>query len=118
MILDEHDVADRKRRVEAARGIGDDQRVDVEALHDSHGQRHLLHGIAFVVVEAALHRAHDCAGKFADHEPPGMTGDSADRKEGNLIVGDDGCLFDLGRQVAQAAAQDQAGGWPVMRARA
>jgi hypothetical protein len=80
---------------------------DAELLHDAHRQRHLLHGIAFVVVKAPLHHTSSNAGDFADHQPPGVPGDGADGKVRNLGVGNNVGVGKLGGEPAQPAAQDQ-----------
>lgn len=48
VIVDDHDIADVVVRVEAAGGIGDDQRLDIEKLEDANGESCSLDGVAFV----------------------------------------------------------------------
>ena len=49
-------------------GIGDDQGVDAELVHDSYRQGDLLHAVAFVIMKTALHGHHRFAGKRAAHQ--------------------------------------------------
>ena len=55
MVTDDHQVADTEGLVDPACSVGDEEILDTEELHHTHREGHLLHRIAFVVVEAPLH---------------------------------------------------------------
>ena len=75
VVLDEHDVALGVLRIHAAAGVADDQHLAAQRLHDAHRQGDLLERIAFVEVEAPLHRHDGLAGQLAADQPAGVRGD-------------------------------------------
>jgi hypothetical protein len=107
VIFDGHDVAHVKGRVDAAGRVGDDERLHAQAAHHAHGERHLLHGVAFVEVEAPLHGADGDASQLADHQAACVPGDGARWEMRNLGVGNHVGAGDLLGQAAQPTAEDQ-----------
>ena len=59
--------------------IGHDQDLNPQPLHDPHRQGHLLHGVAFIIMDAPLHRQDCLAFQLAYHQLPGMTLDRGQR---------------------------------------
>ena len=74
MVGDQHHVARRKIRVDAARGVGHDQDFDLERLHHAHRQCDLRHAVAFVIMDAPLHNEDRLAFQFANDQLAAMPG--------------------------------------------
>ncbi len=66
MVGDNHEVANLEGRVHAAGSVGDEEGLDAQLVHHSDGEGHLLHVIAFVVMEASLHSQNVHASEFAE----------------------------------------------------
>ena len=94
--------------VDAAGGIGDDERGAAEQAEDSRGEGHLSHGIAFIGVHAALHYRHVDAADAAEDELAAVAEDGGERPVGDLGVVDGGGLLHVRGEVAQAGAEDDA----------
>ena len=88
VVGDYHQVAYLEVRVRSARRIADEESLDAQLVHDADRERHLLHRVAFVVMESALHRHDVLAAKASEDEFAGMAFDGGDREVGNLVVGD------------------------------
>jgi len=58
MIADDHEVADVEGVVNATGGVGDEEAADTEEGHDTDRKGDLVHGVSFIIMEAALH-GHD-----------------------------------------------------------
>ena len=58
VVGDNHQVANFERGIHATGGIADEERLNAKFIHDSDGERHFLHSIAFVEMETSLH-GHD-----------------------------------------------------------
>ena len=72
VIVDDHEVALGPLRVHSAAGIADDQHLAAHGLHDAHGKRDLLEGVAFIEMETTLHRDNVFSGERSEDEFPGM----------------------------------------------
>ena len=58
VVCNHHQVANLEARVHTTSSIGYEEGLDAQLVHYAHGEGDLLHGIALVVVESALH-GHD-----------------------------------------------------------
>ena len=67
-----------------------------------------MHRVAFVVVDAALHRDHAFPAEGADDEVPLVADGRGHGESGEFVVGDDEGVLDLVGQHAEAAAEDDA----------
>ena len=65
VVVDDHHVAGGKAWVQPAGGVGDDQQLDAERLHDADRKRGPLGRVAFVAVKPALHGDDRHAGQPA-----------------------------------------------------
>ena len=88
VVGDNHQVADLELGVHATSGIGNEEGLDAQLVHDAYREGDLLHGVALVEVEAALH-GHDIdASQLAEDEFAGVALDSRDGEVGDLLVGE------------------------------
>ena len=86
VVSDDHEVANLESGVHAACSVGDEERLDAQFVHDANGERHLLHVVAFVVVESALH-GHDVdAPEFAEDELAAMSFDGGYGEVGDFAI--------------------------------
>ena len=67
-----------------------------------------MHRVAFVVVDAALHRDHAFPAEGADDEVPLVADGRGHGEAGEFAVRDDEGILDLVGQLAEAAAEDDA----------
>ena len=68
MIGDNHQVANLEARIHAASSVADEERFDAQLVHHTNREGDLLHRIALVVVETALH-SHDVnTSEFSEDE--------------------------------------------------
>jgi len=96
---------------DAAGGVGDDEGLRAEEAEDAGGEGDLGDGIALVGVDAALHDGYGDAGDVAYDEMAGVADDGGLGEVGDVGVGDGGGGFDVGGEVAEAGAEDDADGW-------
>ena len=108
VVADDHQVAHVEAEVRAARRVGDEQVLDADADHHPDGEDHQVHRVAFVVVDAALHRDHALPAEGADDEVPLVADGRGHGESGEFAVGDDEGVLDLVGQHAEAAAEDDA----------
>ena len=88
VVGDDHEVANLEGGVHATGSIGDEERLDAQFVHDADGERHLLHVVALVVVESALH-GHDVdAPEFAEDELAAMSFDGGNGEVGDFAIGE------------------------------
>ena len=82
---------DQRRRqpvlVEAARGVGEEQRFAAERAEGLDRDRHGARIAALVIMAAALEEGDPSAFDLADDEPPGVAFDGRDRKAGDVDIG-------------------------------
>ena len=65
MVVDDHDVAARKIRIQSAGGVRDDEQFDAKRVHHADGKRRPLGRVSFVAVKSALHGNDRHAAEFA-----------------------------------------------------
>ncbi len=88
VVGDDHEVANLECGVHAACSVGDEERLDAQFVHDTNGERHLLHVVSLVVVESALH-GHDVdAPEFAEDELAAMSFDGRYGEVGDFAIGE------------------------------
>ena len=76
--------------VEAARGVGEDQRLAAERAEGLDRDCHRARIAALVIMAAALEQRDTSALDVADDEPPGVALDGRYRKAGDSVIGDGG----------------------------
>ncbi len=74
MVFNQHNIADRKRRIDAASRIGENQNFHTEPPHGANRQKNIRHIVPLVKMEPPLHTNHLLARKRACHEPPFVSG--------------------------------------------
>jgi hypothetical protein len=107
VIAEDHQVAGSERLVQAARGIGHDQRVRAQSTHHPHWKRDVAQAVALVIVDAAAHRDHGYVLQSAQHQLARVALHGRDRKVRDVRIRHDDRRLDLVRQIAQARAEDQ-----------
>ena len=95
----------RPFRVEAAGGVGEEQRFAAELAEGVDRQPHRAGVPALVVMAAALEQRHPPAFDRAHHEPPGVTLDGGYRKAGNVEVGNGDRVIRLVGEGAEPRAE-------------
>ena len=114
VVVNDHQVAHLEAGVDAAGGIGHDQRCHAQLLHHPHGENDIGQCVAFVEMEAALHADDGFSAEAARHELALVARRGGADKVRNLTVGDDVLVGNHLGNAAQAGAQNQAdaGGFP------
>ena len=107
VIGEEHQLTHVPVGVDAAGGVGDEERLCAEQAHDAYGVSRLGHGVALVAVHPALHDRDAPAAERAEHEAPLMTGGGGGTEMGNLAVIDENRVFHGVAKEAEPAAEDQ-----------
>ena len=105
MIGDRDQRRRRPFRVEAAGGVGEQQRFAAELAERVDREPHRAGVAALVVMAAALKQSHPPAFDRAHHQPAGMALDGRDRKAGNVEVGDGDCVARFVGEGAEARAE-------------
>ena len=72
VIADDHERALLVLQIDSAGGVGQNRGADAEPAQDAHGERDLLRGVAFVEMDAALHRGDGDIPDFADYQAAGV----------------------------------------------
>ena len=108
VIVDQHDVPLAPLRVHAAASVGDDQHVAAQGLEHTHRKGDGLERIALVGMETPLHRHHALAAERAGHQSASVRGGGAVGEVGDFLIAEGAFGLDVGRQPAQAGAQDDA----------
>ena len=93
---------------DASGGVGDDEGLRAEETEDAGGEGHLVHAVALVGVDSALHDCDGNAVDVAEDEMAGVALDGGLREVGDVGVGDARGGFDVGGEVAQTGAEDDA----------
>ena len=108
MVGDDHQVAHAERGVDASRSVRDKEVADAQQLHHPHGEGHLLHAVALVVVEAALHGHHAMTLDQAENKPSLVALDRRDGEIGNVVVVDGVFRLNLVGEIAQTGSENDA----------
>ena len=87
VIGDDHQVTDAEGGVHTASGITDEERLDAQLIHHSDREGHLLHRVALVEVETALHGQNVDATELAEDQFAAMALDGGYREVGDIGVG-------------------------------
>ena len=80
MVGDQHQVANLHLGVHASGGVTHKKGLDAQFVHYTHGKGHLLHGVAFIVVETPLHGKDVHAAQLAENQLAGMAFDGGNGK--------------------------------------
>jgi hypothetical protein len=75
-------------------------------VHDTHGQGHFAHGVAFIIVNASLHDENGFAFQFTNDKAPDMSVDRGDGEVGQVIVGDVNWILDRISQPVKPGAEN------------
>ena len=111
VVGDQHEVTDFEVGVHAARGVADEERVDAQLVHGADGERHLGHGVALVVVEAAVERHDGLAAEASEEQASLMAFDGGHGEMGHVGIGERVDDVDLRGKVAEARAEDDGDVW-------
>ena len=103
--ISDHQVANAERGVDAARSVRYEKVFDAELPHDAHRERHLLHAVAFVIVETALHGDDPAALDQTENHAALVAFDRRNGESGNVLVFDDEPCVDLIGEIAQPGAE-------------
>lgn len=96
MVGDDHHVADMELRVHTAGGVADEERLDTQLIHHPLGEGNLLHRVALIEMETAVHGNDVHATELSEDELAGMSLHGRHREVGNILVRDFQCLSYLG----------------------
>ena len=107
VIGDQHQVAGLVRRVHAAGGVRDHERLDAEAPDDTREEHDLVHLVAFVEVHASLHDHDGQRGGVAEDHAAGVSEDRRGLGAGDLAVGNGGLDVDTVDDVAEPGAENE-----------
>ena len=105
MVLNHHQVAHLVARVQSSCCVRHEQGLYPQHFHNPHRESDLLHSIAFVEVEASLHRQNAVPGYGAADQVPLMANRGADREVRNLFIRKNYRFFYGIGQCAQPASQ-------------
>ena len=105
VVGDDHQVAHAERRVDAARSVRHKEVFDADLLHHAHREGHLLHRVALVVVEAALHGDDPAAFDLSEDHAALVALDRRNGESGNVLVFDDEPGVDLIGEIAQSGSE-------------
>ena len=108
VVGDGDDGALREVGADAAGGVGDDEGLATEEAEDASGEGDLVHGVALVGVDAALHDGYGDASYVAQDEVAGVTDDGGLGEVRDIGIGDACGGFNVGGEVAEARAEDDA----------
>ena len=116
MIGDEHQVAGEIVGMDGTGSVGHHKGLNTQPLHHAHGQSDLLHGVAFIIMNAPLHHKNGLPFQLANEHAARVTGNCGDRPIGNFAEGDAVGSFNSVCQAAQTRAQDDANSRLIMGA--
>ena len=88
VIGDYHQVADIELRVHAACGIRYEEGLDAQFVHHAYGEGDLLHRVALIVVETALHGKDIHTAQFAEDQFAAMSLDGRDGEVRDVCIRD------------------------------
>lgn len=94
--------------VDSSGGVGEDDGADSHASEDAHGEGDLMGRVAFVEMDAALHRGHGDGGRVADDELSGVTDGGGTREGRDFGVWDFCCVGEGIGEAAETGAEDEA----------
>ena len=83
MVGDDHQIARTERGIDTATCIRHEESLDTEQLHHAHGEGHLLHRVALIVVETTLHSHHLLAAQNTKDQATLMTLNRRNGEVGN-----------------------------------
>jgi hypothetical protein len=107
VIADHHQCALVKSHINPARGVRQDQILDTEQLKGPNRESNFFQRIAFVIMNAALHRQNRHAVNIADHECAGMALRCRRDEARDVAVRNANCIFELIGKTAETTSQHQ-----------
>ena len=106
MVFDDHQVSYVEIQVGSSGGIGNEEGFDAQLDHDADGKDHLVHSVALVEVDAALHGEDGFSSQLSGDKVALVSHGRGDGETGKGTVRDDnGVFYDI-RQAAEAAPED------------
>ncbi len=108
VVLDQHQIAAREKRVHAAGGVRHDERLDAQRSHHADGPHDLACRIPLVEVKPTLHGEHRHAAKRPRQKAPVVALDRREWHLGDLAVRHALRHLDLVGQSAETRSQDDA----------
>ena len=105
VIADEDQRALAVLRVDAAGGVGQQQRPHSQASKNANRERRLLRRVAFVLMHTALHDRDRHLAEFANDQPAGVADGGRAREKRNLLVNDRDRGLQVAGEISQAGAE-------------
>jgi len=88
MVGDYHQVTNLESGVHATCSVRYEESLNTQLVHDADREGYLLHGIAFIEMEASLHRHDVDTSQLAEYQLATMSLDGRYGKVGNFCVWD------------------------------
>ena len=107
MIPDQHQIPGAVAAVHRPHPVGDEEDLRTQKAHEPDGKNHVLHGVALVIVDPALHDHHRDPGNIAKDKPAGVSHHGGDGEALDLVVVHHLGLLHPVAVAAQAGAQNQ-----------
>src|SRR5882672_4058615 len=107
MIANHHQAALRIVAIDATGGVGNYHRLDAHAGEDADWERDFFRGIAFIEVDAALHRGDGDVADVADDETSGVAYGGGLGEIRDFRVGNFRCVAKFVSEIAEARTQNQ-----------
>ena len=106
VVGDDHQVANFEVRICTAAGVGHEQGFDAQFAHHTYRERNFFHGIAFVEVEAALHRQNILVAQLAENQFAAVPLYRRYGEVGDILIFYFVLLGDLACQAAKSGSED------------
>ena len=107
MVGYQHEVAGVEGRVHAAGGVGQEQYLRAQLLHEPRRQHYVVYAVALVVVHAALHADDGRLAEIAEDELAGMSRHGGDGEAGDVCIRHLALDLQVDGEASQPAAQHQ-----------
>ena len=111
MVFQQHQITDFVGRVDAAGGVGENDRADAEFFHDANRESDLRQAIALVEVSPPLLRGHHLPFQLANDQIALMAMNGGWRPARDFRVRHYGSVLQFVGQAAQTRTQDQTDRW-------
>ena len=109
MVGDDHQIAHLEVRVHTARCVRYKQRLDAQGLHHADGEGNLLHRVALIVVETALHGHDILIAQGAENQAALVALNGRYGEVGHFAIRDFDLDIDVIHNGAQAGTQNDGG---------
>src|SRR5579859_1779488 len=107
VVFQDHQAALLELQVDSTGSVGQQRSLYTHARKDTHGKRDSLHGIAFIVVDAARHHRYRRLANLPNHQISSMANGAGAWEVGNRGIRNHLGIIELFRERPQARAQYQ-----------